>query len=648
MFKKESCMDWHRKIGCFIFIFIFSGFYGYAQTSAELDRLARRVQQNPKDVNLRVEYAEALIAADKQLEAIGEYIIVLESEPENMRYLRRLIELYKWNDMPDKAIRGYEKIAKLDPGDLENLKLLAQNYVWADQQGKAILLYEKILKREPDNIELREKLAQLYSWNENPKKAVEHYEILLKANPENISILSKLADNYFWLGRNQEGIKTLEKLVALAPDSTRFKQMLAEQYSWNKKPQAAIEHYENLLVKQPNNKDVKKHLADLYLDNNQPQKATRLYTILSREDRQNKDYMIGLARAFMLSKLPEQALKIIHYVLRLFPQDKEALFLLAEYQRWNGEWDLARQNLNQILKDDPGNKPALELLTGIQQEYNPLAEIRYYRIHDSNGLLHEHVPLSFFYYQNRHWEWSASTHYYWIQDENVDSTNSGFGLKLSAKYHFNKKNSVYAELAGTNYTSKWTPVSLILQYNRSFWDKVYANVRYFRNESREGIFALQEQIMIDGFAGEFYAQVLPRWSLSGTYNFGFYSDDNQKITSSAGTEFSLLRKNPNLGIYSYFYNEDFRYIYPTSKPYWTPEKLYTTVVGARISQEFFSFMGLGVTYGYTTQENVHSNNFSGYLSITIPNFTKFYIQYTKDGSDIYNAESVSGFIQYRF
>ncbi|OQX96638.1 hypothetical protein B6I21_00395 [candidate division KSB1 bacterium 4572_119] len=601
-----------------------------------------------QDLDKSIQLAEELVEKNEQLKAIKQYEKIVEEYPDHLSSWRRLAQLYTWNSMNEKAVACYEKIVRLNPVDSETMKTLAQQYIWADKQLKAIDLLENVLVLEQDNLEVHHQLAQLYSWNNMNDLAVKQYERIVKLDPTDTKTKKILAKNYFWSNRVKDGIRILENVLELEPDSVSIREELAQQYVWNNMNKKAIGQYEEILKLQPDNFEVQKKLAQQYMWNNRPADAAILYEQLLETEPQNDFFKKQLSNAFIWSGQGNKAEKILLKILNEQPYNKEILWSLAELQRWSGKWDLAKTNLNKLLKFEPNNKKARDMLIGIRREYGTFLEARYNRISDSNKLTREQIPVGVTCFCSRFWEYQFKAARNRIWDGRLDSSLVGYGGLMSSKFNFTTNTSMLVEIAATHYSSSWTPLAFRMQINQKFFNRLHTNVRYTRSESREGVRAITNKIMLGGVKGEFYWQLTKRLSLSGLYSDVSYSDDNNKKTATLASYFSMKLKNPRLVFFVYYSYEDFKKIYSSSLPYWTPDELATSAVGFNVEHEFSNFINASAGYSLVNQQSIYSHNFSGKLGIYFMKYNGVFIEFLKNGSDVYNAESVSVYYQHRF
>lgn len=601
-----------------------------------------------KNLETRVKNAEALIAKEKQGEAITKYEEILNDFPDHLKSWNRLADLYSWNNMNDKSIQCYEKIIQLNPMDNKTKSKLAQQYIWNNRQLEAIDLLEKVLVLEPGNLAVHRQLADLYIWNYMPNKAIRQFEEIIKFDSTDTQTMKNLANNYFWLERPWDGIKILEKVVELEPDSIGLRKLLAQQYVWNEMPKETIVQYEEILKRDNTEKEIKEKLAQQYMWNNQPEKAATLYTEFSSREPNNEFYKMQLARAFLWSNQGEKARQPLQEILHNKPYHTEALLSLAELQRWSGQWDEAKTKLHKLKQLDPKNERGKILLAGIRDQYGTLAEGRYNRISDSNKLERVEMPLGTTCYLNRFWEYSMNAARYVIKDGRMDSTLVGYRARLSTRHNFSNSTATKFELTATNYSSNWNSFGFKVSFEKRFFNVLNTSIQYFQTETQEGVRALTDRIKMSGFLGEFYWQSTQRFSLSGVFNRSLYSDNNKKETMVLAANYSVMLKNPNIILNSYYALEDFEKIYLNSLPYWTPNELTTKSIGLSIMQNVSLWFDIGLSYALTKQQATYAHNMGGNISIHISRYDKLYFLYSKNGSDVYSAKSFTAYYQHRF
>ncbi len=622
--------------------------YINAQENLFADNMGVINWKQPDELKIKINEAEALIENGNHVLAMAEYEKIVQEYPDYDSSWKRLAQLYYRNDKPEKSITCYEKIVEANPLDSQAMKTLVQNYIRNDRQKEAINLLETVIVLEPDSLEIHKKLARLYGVNNMPEKLINQYEKIVRLDSTDTQTMKKLAANYSWNNQPLKAIKVLEKFVVYNPDSLDVRRELAQQYEWHEMTENAILQYEEIIKNDFSDIELMKKLARQYMRKNRHADAVPMLRRILISEPENNDCKIQLASAYLGCNQGEQAERPLLEILYQQPYNQEVMLSVAEVQQIAGKWDLAKQKLKKLQQLDPNNEKATKLLADIRQQHGTFPEAKYNRISDSNELTREQIPLTATCFINRQWEYVFSAAHYRVLDGRLDSTLAGYGAKAAAKYNYSQNSSSVVELAVANYSTNWTPLSFKIQFNQRLFNKIFASVRYFRTETREGLRALTGKIMLDGYAGQFNFQVSKRWNVSGNYIFQTYSDNNRKIVATAGSNFIVKLNNPKLSLYGHHLYEDFKNIYSKSLPYWTPEALSTSVLGLKMSHNFCSWLNLGGGYSLANQRAVYSHNFCGHIGININRYGKIFFQYIKDGSQIYNTENYLAYFQYRF
>ncbi len=154
------------------------------------------------DKNKVIESAAKLIAKGAFDKAVKEYQRVLEMDPDDVRVLQKLAELYQKMNRKSDAADCFEKVART-----------------YSQQGfylKAVALYKQVLK-VIDRIEVNVRLAELYQQLGLVGDATKEWQ--------------SVAAHYEKAGDTKASLDTLKKLVDLDPDNVAARIRLGEQYA---------------------------------------------------------------------------------------------------------------------------------------------------------------------------------------------------------------------------------------------------------------------------------------------------------------------------------------------------------------------------------------------------------------------------------
>jgi tetratricopeptide (TPR) repeat protein len=154
------------------------------------------------DKNKVIESASKLIAKGQFEKAVKEYQRVLELDPDDVRVLQKLAELYQKMKKQSEAADCFEKVARTYG---------AQGFYL-----KAVALYKQVLK-VVERVEVNVRLAELYQQLGLVGDATKEWQAV--------------AAHYEKSGDHKASLDTLKKLVDLDPDNVASRIRLGEQYA---------------------------------------------------------------------------------------------------------------------------------------------------------------------------------------------------------------------------------------------------------------------------------------------------------------------------------------------------------------------------------------------------------------------------------
>jgi tetratricopeptide (TPR) repeat protein len=161
-----------------------------------------RARLGSMDKTKVVESASKLIAKGQFDKAVKEYQRVLELDPDDVRVLQKLAELYQKMRKQSEAADCFEKVART---------YAAQGFYL-----KAVALYKQVLK-VVERVEVNVRLAELYQQLGLVGDATKEWQTV--------------ASHYEKTGDHKASLDTLKKLVDLDPDNVASRIRLGEQYA---------------------------------------------------------------------------------------------------------------------------------------------------------------------------------------------------------------------------------------------------------------------------------------------------------------------------------------------------------------------------------------------------------------------------------
>src|SRR3954470_11814655 len=241
------------------------------------------------DKNKVIESASKLIAKGQLEKAVKEYQRILEADPDDVRVLQKLAELYQKMKRPAEAADCFEKVAP--------------TYETQGFYLKAVALYKQVLK-VVERIEVNVRLAELYQQLGLTGDAAKEWQAV--------------ASHYEKTGDAKASLDTLKKLVDLDPDNVASRIRLGEQYARQENVTDAVaelrraaqylqrnlrqEDYlrvvERISHLDPSDAALAKELANHYLSKGDSKRALAKLQVSFKVDPRDLDTLEMLARAF--------------------------------------------------------------------------------------------------------------------------------------------------------------------------------------------------------------------------------------------------------------------------------------------------------------------------------------------------------------
>jgi tetratricopeptide (TPR) repeat protein len=229
------------------------------------------------DVSLNIS-GDKFYEEGKRPEAINEFKLALELDPNNANVLNSLGVCYGLQSQYDSAIAEFQKAIAVDPGEymaLYNLglvhllieqrdraleyfldadKINGNNYEVAFQTGKLYLatgnfekcrLYlERAAELEPESGQVCRYLGDCYAADHMPEAAISAYKKAIKHNPHDAAALSALGNIFNDQGENPEiTLMFLRESVALSPENGLFHHRLGRHFSHQHRLDDALKEF---------------------------------------------------------------------------------------------------------------------------------------------------------------------------------------------------------------------------------------------------------------------------------------------------------------------------------------------------------------------------------------------------------------------
>ena len=288
--------------------------------------------------------------ADYATQAIEEYKLALNADPNSAQLANGLAQLYFRLGRVQEAVNAAKDQIKRDPNDVDAHTLLGQVYVRSlgDMQGpqaqqalaQAIAEYETIARLKPTDIEPRLLLGELYSANHESAKAEAEFKEAQKIDADSEEVVLSMAKLYSDEGDLQHAASVLAG-VPQGDRSAREELALGQTYDRLKKTKEAAAAYKRSLDQEPDNPEVEMALAGALLEDGQLDEALKTYQALQTAD----------------------------------PSDVHVALQIAEIQRRQGHYDQSLASLEKLKPQvQPGSTEELQWGVGEALNYDAMGK----------------------------------------------------------------------------------------------------------------------------------------------------------------------------------------------------------------------------------------------------------------------------------
>lgn len=269
----------------------FQRFRGKGQHDTAIEELQNAIEQDPENMRLMHRLGDLYAKAEYVPDAIEAYLRVAESYTEDAHY--------------QKALAVYKQILRLDETRTDVQMNLAQVYVSLDRRGDALSQYQN--------------LAFLFEQEGDLGQAIIVYQSMLSLDPHNIPLHVKLAELHLAQQNPNHAVEEFEKAL----------RELANEERWGD----YLKVGERLLFIDPNNMEVLKKLSSIYLQHNEVMKAVAKLQIAYKHNRRDAETLELLVQAFMMLRQPPKALSVLQQLAEVYQNNKDVLGARKAYER---------------------------------------------------------------------------------------------------------------------------------------------------------------------------------------------------------------------------------------------------------------------------------------------------------------------------
>ncbi len=296
------------------------------------------VALDPKNMQLRAEFARLLAANLRYEEALAEYRALVRRARGNARRQAELLgelgRLYEKMGRDADAVQTYRRAMRLTARGhwlrRELTDRIVAIYRRRNDLPSLIAYYEKHWRRR--GFFEWTVLARLYEENGQIAKAIGAYRAALRVRPRALDTRDRLIVLLKRSGRRKEALRELERQSRLAPDEPRYLIRLAKAYWRARKPGRAIALLGKCGRRFPTDPSVHVVLADLYARWGRPNLAFKEYKRLVRIDPGEPSHWVDLGEEYWQRGRKAEALASWRKLLApgMYPTKQEAYASFAQ------------------------------------------------------------------------------------------------------------------------------------------------------------------------------------------------------------------------------------------------------------------------------------------------------------------------------
>ena len=371
--------------------------------------LQRLVNENPKDIELRIELADYyekqgnLRAAadqyeslqkivsedqapavytrlgylyskmDRTEEAIAAYTKAIELEPQDADIYYSLSYLYEKTGDTKKAEENLSKALEINKNDMEGRLKLAQALLAQDELDKASDYAEQVLAKDPESMDALLLLAAIKEKSGEKDKLIEVYKKIHSLDPGNDTVLYNLAGLEYESGNTDESLIHFERYLTLHPEDREVHKILFNIYKTKNDGDSAYKHALALVDLNPGEMEPYRYIFEYLSSKSEYEEIIRIAKEGLKARPTETELMEYLVAAYLKTGKEELAENQMEELVKAHPEDIPLLLRLGKFKESRGELEDALQIYRKIIELSPGQKEAEEAylrlrLKGIRHE----------------------------------------------------------------------------------------------------------------------------------------------------------------------------------------------------------------------------------------------------------------------------------------
>lgn len=354
----------------------------YKKALAEADN-------NEEITNTRLCIADILVQKENYLQAVDEYLALIQLEIEDFDVYKSLGDAYVELENPEAAAEAYEKALNLDSDNSELAQELSNLYVETENYEKALKLLNELTQKDSMNLSARVNLARVYIATSKDFEAQDALNYVLNKEPNNVEAIGVYVDFYILKKDYEKATEYTNKIKELLPKSpfgyrkaAEVNEILGEAYGAHYnygvyhdlkgEKQLAIDEFTCALNYDPTNYEICLKLARLNEDISEYYIAIDYYQKASQLNKENAFALEKMAEIYSKKKDVDKLIELYNEIIKVEPANKEAYFNLANAYESKKKYDLALENYKKYVELAPKSNKADEARAKIETLENKI------------------------------------------------------------------------------------------------------------------------------------------------------------------------------------------------------------------------------------------------------------------------------------
>jgi tetratricopeptide (TPR) repeat protein len=198
-------------------------------------------------------FYSALIADQEGLtqDAIHFLEVALKIEPQNLKYLYTIGDIYYEQNYLDQGVRVFELIISIKPDDYNGYYNLAGFLHKQKKYEQSLLNYHKVLELHENNINAIYNIGAILIDTKNYKNAVQYFQKVIESQPNSDDALNNLGFLYLELDDLENAIEFLNKALSINPNNFNALNNLGKAYEKKSLYSEAIKCFDGVINLKP-------------------------------------------------------------------------------------------------------------------------------------------------------------------------------------------------------------------------------------------------------------------------------------------------------------------------------------------------------------------------------------------------------------